>query len=45
MATMRALIHDPASANGLRLDDVPEPEPGPTEVLVEVAATSLNFAR
>jgi NADPH:quinone reductase-like Zn-dependent oxidoreductase len=43
MAAMRALIHDPAAPNGLRLADVPDPVPGPTEALVEVAATSLNF--
>jgi NADPH2:quinone reductase len=40
---MRALIHDPAALHGLRLDDAPDPVPGPTEALVEVAATSLNF--
>src|SRR5262245_14350344 len=40
---MRALLHDPDSPHGLRLGDAPEPEPGPSEALVEVAATSLNF--
>jgi NADPH2:quinone reductase len=28
---------------GVRVDDVPEPEPGPGEVLVEVRAGGLNF--
>jgi NADPH:quinone reductase-like Zn-dependent oxidoreductase len=40
---MRALIHDPAAAAGLRLGDAPDPVPGPAQVLVEVAAISLNF--
>lgn len=41
---MRALVHDPDAPEGLRLGEAPAPEPGPAEVLVEVAATSLNFA-
>jgi NADPH:quinone reductase len=40
---MRALIHDPDAPHGLRLGDAPDPEPGPSQVLVDVAATSLNF--
>jgi NADPH:quinone reductase-like Zn-dependent oxidoreductase len=38
---VRAIVHDPAA--GLRLSDVPDPEPGPDEVLLEVRAASLNF--
>ncbi|OLT06384.1 hypothetical protein BJF90_16400 [Pseudonocardia sp. CNS-004] len=38
---MRAIVHDPAA--GLRLSDVPDPEPRPHEVLIEVRAASLNF--
>lgn len=41
---MRALVHDPDAPEGLRLGEAPDPEPGPAEVQVEVAATSLNFA-
>lgn len=41
---MRAVVHDPAAPRGLRLRDVPAPVPTPGEVLVEVAAASLNFA-
>jgi NADPH:quinone reductase-like Zn-dependent oxidoreductase len=40
---MRALVHDPDSPHGLRLGEAPDPEPGPSEALVQVAATSLNF--
>lgn len=43
MRAVRALVHDPDSHHGLRLGDAPRPEPGPSEVLVQVAATSLNF--
>jgi NADPH:quinone reductase len=41
---MRALVHDPDVPEGLRLDETPDPEPGPAEVLISVATTSLNFA-
>ena len=41
---MRALVHDPDAPEGLRLGEAPDPGPGPAEVLVEVATTSLNFA-
>jgi NADPH:quinone reductase len=41
---MQALVHDPDAPEGLRLGETPDPEPGPAEVLVEVTATSLNFA-
>jgi NADPH:quinone reductase-like Zn-dependent oxidoreductase len=41
---MRALIHDPDAPHGLRLGEAPDPEPGPAAALVQVSATSLNFA-
>jgi NADPH:quinone reductase-like Zn-dependent oxidoreductase len=40
---MRALVHDPDAPHGLRLGEATAPEPGPSEALVHVAATSLNF--
>jgi NADPH:quinone reductase len=40
---MRALVYDPDAAQGLRLAEVPEPQPEASQVLVEVGATSLNF--
>lgn len=40
---MRALVHDPEARHGLRLGEAPDPQPGPSDVLVQVAATSLNF--
>jgi NADPH:quinone reductase len=40
---MRAIVHDPAATAGLRLADVSDPEPASNEVLVQVAAASLNF--
>ncbi|MFK4272405.1 zinc-binding dehydrogenase [Streptomyces milbemycinicus] len=42
-ATMRALIVDPEAPGSLRFADVPEPEPGPGEALVEVRHASLNL--
>ncbi len=42
--TMRAIVNDPAAPHGLRLGEVPSPRPGPDQVLVRVAAASLNFA-
>ena len=41
---MRALVHDPDAPHGLRLGEAPDLEPGPSETLVEVSATSINFA-
>jgi NADPH:quinone reductase-like Zn-dependent oxidoreductase len=40
---MRALVHDPDAPHGLRLGEAPDPELGPSDALVRVAATSLNF--
>nr|WP_285774186.1 zinc-binding dehydrogenase [Microtetraspora sp. NBRC 13810] len=40
---MRALVYDPAVPQGIRLADVPEPEPRQNEALVRVGAVSLNF--
>jgi NADPH:quinone reductase len=39
---MLALVADTDSPSGLTLREVPEPEPGPDEVLVEQHATSIN---
>jgi NADPH:quinone reductase-like Zn-dependent oxidoreductase len=36
-------IHQLGGPDGLRLDDVPEPTPGPGEVTVRVRAAALNF--
>jgi NADPH2:quinone reductase len=40
---MRAVIADPSAAAALRLADVPEPTPGPSQVLVEVRHVALNL--
>ncbi|MFI8172625.1 zinc-binding dehydrogenase [Streptomyces microflavus] len=40
---MRALVVDHSAPGRLRLSTVAAPEPGPDEVLVRVAATSLNY--
>jgi NADPH:quinone reductase len=39
---MRALVADPSASPALRLADVPEPSPGPGQVLVKMAAASVN---
>jgi NADPH:quinone reductase-like Zn-dependent oxidoreductase len=36
-------IHDFTGIDALRLDDVPDPQPGPGQVLVSINAVSLNF--
>ena len=42
---MRAVVYDRyGPPDVLRLDEVPRPEPGPTQVLVEIAATSVNLS-
>src|SRR6266704_3063743 len=41
---MRALVFEPGAPAGLRLGDTQDPVPGPSQALVRVAATSLNFA-
>jgi NADPH:quinone reductase-like Zn-dependent oxidoreductase len=41
---MKAVVHDRyGDPSVLRVEDVPVPEPGPHDVLVQVAATSLNL--
>lgn len=41
---MRALHYDPEAPQGIGLGETPEPRPGASEVVIRVAATSLNFA-
>ena len=41
---MRAHVFDPGAPAGLRLGDTQDPVSGPSQALVRVAATSLNFA-
>jgi NADPH:quinone reductase-like Zn-dependent oxidoreductase len=41
---MRALIHDPDAPRGLRLGEARDPAPRPSEAVVQVSASSLNFA-
>ncbi len=40
---MRAIVVDANSEGGLRLDDAPEPEPNPDQVLVDVRHITLNY--
>lgn len=42
---MRAVVHDRyGGPDALRLQDLPDPTPGPGQVLVEVRATSVNLS-
>lgn len=42
---MRAVVYDRyGPPQGLRVEDVPVPSPGPTQVLIEVVATSVNLS-
>ncbi|MFD3533025.1 zinc-binding dehydrogenase [Streptomyces sp. NPDC058664] len=40
---MRALLVDRSAPGGLRLGPAPDPQPGPHQALIRVAATSLNY--
>src|SRR6266545_1830104 len=39
---MRALVADPSASPAVSLGDVPEPSPGPGQVLVRMEAASIN---
>ena len=39
---MRALVSDPSASPALALAEVPEPAPGPSQILVEMEAASVN---
>lgn len=41
--SMRAVIYDPQAPAKLRLSDVDEPVPAPSQALIEVRAVALNF--
>lgn len=41
--SVRALVVDPSAATAVRLAEVPDPVPGPGEVLVAVSHASLNY--
>ena len=36
-------LHEFTGVDGIRLDEVPVPEPGPGEIRIDVEAFSLNF--
>lgn len=40
---VRALVVDPSTSTAVRLADVPDPVPGPGQVLVDVSHASLNY--
>ena len=41
---MKALLsHAPGGPGTLRLDDLPDPEPGPGELLIRVRAAAINY--
>ena len=41
---MKAIrVHAPGGPEVLRLEDVPDPEPGPGEAVVRMEATGVNF--
>jgi NADPH:quinone reductase-like Zn-dependent oxidoreductase len=41
---MRALLsHEPGGPETLRLEDIPDPKPGPDELLVRVRACAINY--
>lgn len=43
MSAVRALLVDPEAPRSLRFGEIPEPEPGPGEALVEVRHASMNY--
>ncbi|MGW1995130.1 zinc-binding dehydrogenase [Embleya sp. NPDC001921] len=40
--TVRALVVDPEAPAGVRVTEIPEPEPGPGQVLIDVRHVSVN---
>jgi NADPH:quinone reductase-like Zn-dependent oxidoreductase len=41
--SVRALVVDPSASAAVGFSEVPEPEPGPSQVLVDVSHVSLNY--
>jgi NADPH:quinone reductase-like Zn-dependent oxidoreductase len=41
--SVRALVVDPSASAAVSFSEVPEPEPGPSQVLVDVSHVSLNY--